>query len=336
MKKKVKALVLLSGGLDSMLAVKVLQEQGIEVVGLSFKSCFFDALKAREAIGQLGIELKEVDFSEAHLVMTKNPPNGYGKNMNPCIDCHGMMLRYAKRIMESEGFDFVATGEVLGQRPMSQNRSALQRVAKISELGDRLLRPLSAKLLDETELERVGKIHRDKLLDLEGRRRERQVELTKKYGITDFPFPGGGCLLTDVSFGQRLKTLFANWPDCDINDATILKTGRIYWFQSENKPILILVGRDSQDNENMLKLKKEGDFQVELADEQGPTTLIRGLQGISKEELILSIDVPEALNFTKEELSTSKSVAEIHKIAATITAFYATKFRGKNIKVQIK
>ncbi|MBU4216351.1 tRNA 4-thiouridine(8) synthase ThiI [Candidatus Parcubacteria bacterium] len=336
MNKKIRALVLLSGGLDSMLAVKVLQEQGIEVVGLSFKSCFFDTLKARESIGQLGIELKEVDFSIDHLKMTKNPPNGYGKNMNPCIDCHGMMLQYAKRIMEDEGFDFVATGEVLGQRPMSQNRTALQRVAKISDLGDRLLRPLSAKLLNETELERIGKIDRGKLQNVEGRGRDKQFELAKKYNITEYPFPGGGCLLTDVSFGQRLKTLFTNWPTCDINDAAILKTGRIYWFNVQSDRILALVGRDMQDNENMLKLIKEDDVLVELVDEIGPTTLIRGLKNLNKEEQILSIDVPNALNFAKEDFLETKTEADILQIVATLTAYYATRLRGKTVKVRIK
>jgi tRNA U34 2-thiouridine synthase MnmA/TrmU len=247
-----------------------------------------------------------------------------------------MMLQYAKKIMEDEGFDFVATGEVLGQRPMSQNRTALQRVAKISELGDHLLRPLSAKLLDITELERIGRLDRDKLQDIEGRGRDKQFALAKKYQIQEYPLPGGGCLLTDVGFGQRLKGLFANWPTCDINDASLLKTGRIYWFKNENGHVLVSVGRDRQDNENMLKLKKADDVLVELFDEIGPTTLIRGLKRLTTEEMVLNVAVPSALNFAEADFSEIKTEADLFQRAATLTAYYATKLRGKNVKVKIK
>ena len=335
MKKNTKALVLLSGGLDSMLAVKVLQDQGIEVTGLSFRSCFFDTLKAREAVAQLGIELKEVDFSIDHLQMTKSPKNGWGKNMNPCIDCHGMMLQYAKRIMEDEGYDFVATGEVVGQRPMSQNRGALQNVANISELGDRLLRPLSAKLLDETELERNGTVDRQKLENVQGRGRDAQFALAKKFGITEYPFPGGGCLLTDVDFGKRLKTLFTNWPTCDINDAVLIKSGRIYWLKSDNGSVLVLVGRDSQDNEKMLKLKKEGDIVIELVNVGGPTTLIRGLGRLDVESMI-KVKVPLQLKIAKADLLETKTSDEVLQIATTLTGYYATKFRGGEVELSIK
>ncbi|MDP2736973.1 MAG: 7-cyano-7-deazaguanine synthase, partial [bacterium] len=195
-----KALVLLSGGLDSMLAARVLLDQGVEVTGLSFKSNFFGTIKAKKAAEQLGVELIEIDFSDEHLEMVKNPTHGYGKNMNPCIDCHALMLKRAKEIMVRDGFDFVATGEVLGQRPMSQHRDALDIVEKVSGLEGKLVRPLSAKLLNESEAEKQGKLIRNRLLDISGRSRQRQLELVKKYGIKEYASPGGGCLLTDPEF----------------------------------------------------------------------------------------------------------------------------------------
>ncbi|MEK7325722.1 MAG: tRNA 4-thiouridine(8) synthase ThiI, partial [Chloroflexota bacterium] len=164
--QKVKALVLMSGGLDSMLTARLLLEQGIEVTGLVFVSHFFGAKKARRAAEQIGVQLKEIDFKKEHLAMVKNPKYGYGKNMNPCIDCHALMLKYAKKIMEEESYDFVATGEVLGQRPMSQGRNSLDIVNKESGLNDLLVRPMSAKLLPESRPEKEGKLIRGKLMDI--------------------------------------------------------------------------------------------------------------------------------------------------------------------------
>ncbi|MBI4779441.1 hypothetical protein HY797_03250 [Candidatus Falkowbacteria bacterium] len=209
-----KTLVLLSGGLDSMLAAHVLMDQGVEITGLSFNSNFFNTAKAKKAAGELGIELIEIDFSDEHLEMVKNPEHGYGKKMNPCIDCPGLMLKKAKEIMDKEGFDFVATGEVLGQRPMSQNKESLKVVEKISGLEGKLIRPLSAKLLDESEPEKNGKLIRERLLDISGRSRQKQLELVKKYGIKEYASPGGGCLLTDPEFSEKLLKILEYWPDC--------------------------------------------------------------------------------------------------------------------------
>jgi len=288
---KVKAVVLLSGGLDSMLAVKVLMEQGIKVRAISFKSYFFNAKQARKAAKNLKIQLRVVDISKEHLKIVKNPKYGYGKGMNPCIDCHTLMLRRAKEIMEKEKFDFVATGEVLGERPMSQNKRALGIVEEESSLKGYLLRPLSAKLLPETIPEKKGQVVREKLLAISGRSRKKQIELAKKWKIKHYPSPAGGCLLTDLEFSKRLRELFQKRPDSNGNDIELLKLGRHFF---ENK-VKIIVGRNHEENIRLKELAKKSDVLIELKDFVGPTTLIRnyGKGKISKGIL------QEAKNLTK-------------------------------------
>ncbi|MBU0722015.1 tRNA 4-thiouridine(8) synthase ThiI [Patescibacteria group bacterium] len=341
---KVKALVLLSGGLDSILAARILMEQGVEVTGLSFKSNFFDTGKAKKSAEQLGIKLIEIDFSDEHLEVVKNPAHGYGKNMNPCIDCHALMLKKAKEIMNNlptptckEGeYDFVATGEVLGQRPMSQRRDALKIVEKISRLEGKLVRPMSAKLLDESEPEKQGKLIRGKLLDISGRSRNRQLELVKKYGIKEYASPGGGCLLTDPEFSKKLLTMLECWPDCNGNDIELLKCGRVNWVKSENdKNILLVIGRDEKDNENLEKLAGIGDIIIQLVDENGPTSLIRSKILSIMEREIREINVPEELKMSELKFGEKKSEEEIIELAARFTGYYATKSRGKKIKLKI-
>ncbi|MBU2053859.1 MAG: tRNA 4-thiouridine(8) synthase ThiI, partial [Proteobacteria bacterium] len=215
---KVKGIALFSGGLDSTLAVKVISDQGIEVRGITFETPFFGAAKARAAAAGIGLPLQVLDITEEHLKMLRAPRYGYGKNMNPCIDCHTLMLKIAGRKMEEEGADFVFTGEVLGERPMSQGKQSLQVVAKNAGYPDRILRPLSAKLLPETEPEREGKVDRSRLCDLQGRGRKRQMEMAAHYRIASYPAPAGGCLLTDPIFSRRLRDLFAHHPDCRVRD----------------------------------------------------------------------------------------------------------------------
>lgn len=333
-----RALVLLSGGLDSTLAVKVLMEQGIEVVGINFFSYFTNPSKAREAAAELGIKLIEVELSDRHLAMVKNPQYGYGKNMNPCIDCHGFMLREAKRVLLKEKFDFLATGEILGQRPMSQNKDSLEVVSKISGTEEIVLRPLSAKLIAETEMEKKGLVNREKLLAISGRTRNEQLELAKKYNLKAYDSPAGGCLLTDPEFSQRLLKLFSYWPDCDGNDVQLLKNGRTYWLETKNKDkALIIVARDRKESEALAKLAKTGDIIIELIDETGPTTLIRILGtrfSIQKNEL--EILIPEEVKMSALKIGEPKNEDEIINIAALLTGFYSTKARGKNIKAKIK
>jgi len=276
------ALVLLSGGLDSILVVKILQEQQVDVTGLTFVSYFFNADLAKKAADKLKVKLEIVDFSDEHLKMVKGPCYGYGKAMNPCIDCHLLMLKKAKKIMKEKGFDFVATGEVLGERPMSQNKSALELIKKESGLKGYLLRPLSAKLLSLTIAEQKGLIDRDKFFDISGRSRKRQMALAKEYKIKEYPTPAGGCLLTDLQFGQRLRELLSHWPSAQGKDIQLLKLGRHFWVEDDR----IIVGRNEQENKQIEKLTQKGDVLIEPKEFAGPTILIRSKKEISEGLLI--------------------------------------------------
>jgi tRNA U34 2-thiouridine synthase MnmA/TrmU len=361
--RQVKALVLLSGGLDSMLSVKVLQAQGTEVEALCFVSNFFNAGKAEVSVEKLGIKIHIIDFSQEILNLAKNPVHGYGKNMNPCIDCHGLMFKMAGKFAKENNFDFVATGEVLGQRPFSQNKQSLKKVEKIG--GIEILRPLSAKLLPETLAEKKGLIKRNKLLNIEGRGRERQMELAKKLGIEDYPTPAGGCLLTDPDFSQRLKKMLDHWPNCDNNDIELLKYGRVYWIHTrqilnERRKtketndflwILVVVGRHKEDNEKLEKLVKKDDIVVELKKMNGPLTIVRILNFEFKNLNQFQIsNYPPASqaralragkfqipnNLSEIDLSGSKTVEEIIKCACLLTGWHAVKARGRKVNFDLR
>ena len=275
-KAKIRCLTLLSGGLDSILAVKILQKQGIKVTGLCFVSYFFDSKLAEAAAKRLKIDLKIVNISDEHLEMVKNPRYGYGKNINPCIDCHLMMLEKARKAE----FDFIATGEVLGERPMSQNKRVLELLARKSGLNGYLLRPLSAQLLESTIPEKKGIVNRSKLLALSGRSRKRQIDLAKKWGFEDYPTPSGGCLLTDPNFSKRLKELFRHWPNCGGSDIKLLKLGRHFWAGDAQ----IVVGRNEKENAEIKKLSQKNDVLIE-PDFPGPTVLVRSKKKILKKSL---------------------------------------------------
>lgn len=334
---KVKALVLLSGGLDSMLAAKILMEQGIDVTGICFTSNFFSCNKAKEAAKNLEIDLKVVDISKEVLELVKNPPSGYGKNLNPCIDCHALMIRSAttKATADKSGkYDFITTGEVLDERPFSQNRQALARVEKLA--GVEVLRPLSAKLLPETEIEKQELVNRKRLLDISGRSRARQMELAKKYGLDKYPSPAGGCLLTDPEFSSRLMKMLDYWVDCDTNDIELLKNGRIYWVTTNYGRILIVIGRNKDECEKLEKLKQKADIMVELVEEMGPTTIIRGIRNQKSGIRNLEISVPKELKMSELRLDEEKDQHEIINLASLLTGYYATKAREKKVKLGVR
>ncbi|MHC1727083.1 MAG: tRNA 4-thiouridine(8) synthase ThiI [Syntrophobacteraceae bacterium] len=274
--KKIKGIGLLSGGLDSMLAVKVLQEQGLELLGLTFVTPFFGPGPGMEAGVKTGIEMLALDISEAHLEMLKKPKYGYGNYMNPCIDCHGLMLREACKLMEKEGADFLFTGEVLGQRPMSQRRDSLRSVEKLSGCPGRILRPLSAKLLPPTAVEEEGLVDRNLLLDIQGRSRKRQKELAAKYGITDYPQPGGGCMLTNEGFSNRLKRLLLMYPDAAVRDVEIIKWGRAFMISDKT---ICMVGRNLSDNNKLESLARPGIFVLHPIDNPGPICFMLSADG---------------------------------------------------------
>jgi tRNA-specific 2-thiouridylase len=220
------ALAMISGGLDSILAAKLVKDQGIEVIGICFKSNFFSEKNALKMVKQIDIPLEVVDFSDEHFQMVKSPKHGHGKNMNPCIDCHAMMMRHCGELLEKFHADFIITGEVLNQRPMSQNRSALDIVKNESGIGSKILRPLCAKNLNPTEMEMDGLIDREVLMDIRGRNRKVQMELAEKWGILDYPSPAGGCKLTEPNYSRKLRELVNHKEDISKRDLELLKIGR--------------------------------------------------------------------------------------------------------------
>ena len=251
------ALAMISGGLDSILAAKLVKEQGIEVIGICFKSHFFNEKNAIKMTKQIGIPLEVVDFSDIHFKMVKNPKHGYGKNMNPCIDCHAMMMRQCGELLEKFHADFIITGEVLNQRPMSQNRSALDIVKNESGIGRKILRPLCAKNLNPTEMEIEGLIDREVLLDIKGRNRKVQMELAEKWGIVDYPSPAGGCKLTEPNYSLRLRELIAHKEDISEKELELLKIGRHFRVSKDAK---IISARTEEEGELLKQLLTKEDL----------------------------------------------------------------------------
>jgi len=266
-----KAVGLISGGLDSILAAKIILEQGIAVLAVTFRTPFFDHKNAARAAYGLQIPLRVSDITEPHLDIVRYPKYGYGKHMNPCIDCHALMVREAGTVMEEIGGDFLFTGEVLGQRPMSQNKEALKRVEAESGYVGRVLRPLSAKLLPETIPEKEGKVDREQFLGIRGRSRKTQMELARRYNITEYATPAGGCLLTDPIFSRRLADLFQHQRSVEIRDVELLKVGRHLRLSPEVKAV---VGRDAEDNERILQMIVTGDHVLRVEGFPGPVLLI--------------------------------------------------------------
>jgi len=272
MKKKVRALGLCSGGLDSILSGQVLRQQGIEVEWVSFETPFFNAAKARKASEMTGIPLTVKPIYNVYIKMLKNPPVGYGKYMNPCMDCHTLMFKLAGEMMPEGNFDFLFSGEVLGQRPMSQNKQSLHYVAKHSGYKGYIVRPLSARNLPETIPEKEGLVDREQLLDIAGRGRKRQMELAKKFGITDYPAPAGGCLLTDKNYSIRLREIFEHQDTCSEEALHLLKYGRHFRLNPENK---LIVGRTEKDNEQILKYHNPAtDTVIDVKDYSSPIGLL--------------------------------------------------------------
>jgi len=273
---KAKALALFSGGLDSSLAIRLVQEQGIEVEAIAFLTPFYTARQGgfslERAAERLGVPLKVVRLGLDYLRVIRKPKYGYGRHMNPCIDCRIYMLRKAKRYAREIGADFIVTGEVLDERPMSQHMTALKIVEEESSLKGRLLRPLSARLLPPTEPEKLGLVDRSRLLDIRGRSRKRQIALAKAYGITEYQSPAGGCLLTYKEFSAKLRDLLNHKKRVSMTDLELLKIGR-HFRLGKNK---IIVGRNKEENEKLLRLKSRSDYFFEAQGCGSPVTLLQG------------------------------------------------------------
>ena len=272
-------MALLSGGLDSTLAIRVIQQQGVEVIALNFVtvfcrctshgSCKLEAVKVSE---KFGIPIKVINTTERFLELVKKPKFGYGKNMNPCIDCRINIFRIAGEYMREIGADFIITGEVLGQRPMSQRKEAMKIIDREANLTGLVLRPLCAKHMEPTIPEKLGIVDRDQLLQIRGRSRKNQIQLADVFQIKDYPCSAGGCLLTDPEFAHRMRDL-VNTCDANVNDVNLLKVGRHFRLDQQTK---VIVGRNEGDNTRLDSLSKEGDVLLTLVDVPGPLTLIRG------------------------------------------------------------
>jgi len=252
-----------------MLAVRIMLEQGIEVYALYFYFVFAHGAESENVSGikkftePLGVLLKVINGTQELLGMVKNPEHPIGKNMNPCIDCRIFTFKKAKEHMKEIGADFIITGEVLGERPLSQRKDALRIIDKKSELEGLVLRPLSAKLLEPTIPEKMKIVNRDKLFDISGRRRIQQISLAKKLGIDDYQNPAGGCLLTDKGFSNRLRDILKYNPNSDINNLELLKIGRHFRISDSLK---FIVGRDEKENQRLLSFSKQGDYVFDILD----------------------------------------------------------------------
>ncbi len=282
--KRVRGISLFSGGLDSMLAVCVLRDQGIEMEGLVFSSPFFSPKAAIKAAQHLGIKLHVLDFTETILKLVRNPPHGFGGAMNPCIDCHANMIAAAGVFMREHGYDFVSTGEVLNQRPMSQNRRSLETVAAASGLEGYLLRPLSAQLLEATIPEQDGRVDRSRLCAIQGRNRQPQMELVKRFNITEYPSPAGGCLLTEKGFCRKLKDLFDHTEGIPaVADVELMKYPRQFRLPEGGR---IIVGRNREDNRRLKGLVDQGKTILHTVNIPGPTAAV--IASISPADLELA------------------------------------------------
>ncbi len=258
-----------SGGLDGMIAARLLAVQGIDLLLVTFSSPFFGPDQGRRGAALLSATWREEDFTSEIMALLDDPPSGFGSCLNPCIDCHAAMIRRLGAIMEAEGFDFVFTGEVLGQRPMSQSRPSLNRVAKLSGLGDRLLRPLSAKLLPPTLPETSGMVDRERLLGLSGRGRKPQIGIARAWGL-EYPPPAGGCLLTDPGFSRRISAL----RDAGLltaESAVLAGMGRMFRLAARS---FLILGRDSWDNDRLEA--SAGGRVYTPADIPGPSAVLLG------------------------------------------------------------
>jgi len=302
MHQQVKAVGLLSGGLDSTLAVKLMMDQGVDVTAFNYEAPFCQCGGGgSEAVGaatRLGLPLHVETGGEEYLRMLRNPRHGYGSGMNPCIDCRILMLKRAKRFAQKIGANFIFTGEVLGQRPMSQHQEALRIVEKESGLEGKILRPLSAKLLPPTEAELKGWVNREQLLNIRGRSRRAQMDLAENLGINEYPCPAGGCLLTEKEFVPKLQDLFSHNRRISLRDAALLRVGRHFRLGS-NK---IVVGRDESEN-MVLSGLDEGKFTyLEVPDCGSPLTLLQGR--LTKKALVAAARLTARYSDTREERAT--------------------------------
>ncbi len=278
----------MSGGLDSALAARLMLDQGIEVVGLHLESPFGCILPVDQVAAGLGIRLIKVKKGEAYLDLVKNPKFGYGKNMNPCLDCRIYMFQLAETVLDEEQADFVVTGEVMGQRPMSQMKSSMELIDSRTTLKGRLLRPLSAQVMEATIPELEGWVDREKLLSISGRGRKDQLRLAEALGVEDYSAPGGGCLLTEAAFSNRLRDFFGHEEKMDaetrLAQSKMLRLGRHFRVRDDLK---IIIGRNESENVELAQLwRKAGAAFMHPESFKGPDAVAIGRTTFEDRELI--------------------------------------------------
>ncbi len=296
---KKKAIALLSGGLDSTLALKMILDLGFEVIALNMKTpfCNCDGKKgvcySSKFAEHFGLKLIRIFGGDDYLRIVKNPQHGYGRNLNPCIDCRIYLFKKAKELLEKEGASFIFTGEVLGERPMSQRLDAMKLIERESGLKGKVLRPLSARLLEPTDAENEGLVDRCTFLNIQGRSRKRQIELARNYQIGDYPCPAGGCLLTEENFARRLKDSFIHGEE-SLRHISLLKVGRHFRIPIENgsggsKEPKLIVGRNKEENELLSSLARTEETKLTTKEFKGALGLLIGQS--SPEVLLLSANV---------------------------------------------
>lgn len=279
------AIALFSGGLDSILAVKWMQQLGYTVYSVFFSTPYLMPDKALKSAQANDIELIVRDITNEHLEIVQNPKYGYGKNHNPCIDCRALMFRLAGQMLDELGASFIISGEVLGQRPMSQRLQALMQGSKGSEMKDLIVRPLSQKLLPDSKPILEGWVNKEDMLDLQGRGRTQQMELAKRLGVKDYPSPGGGCLLTDISFTLRLRDLI-NYRQDNPLQIELLKWGRHFRLSPTLK---LIVGRHKDDNFGLDQAAKDLP-RIQIKDVPGPLGVLTSTDA-PEEELSLAASI---------------------------------------------
>ena len=289
----IKAVSLLSGGLDSILATRLIMEQGVDVVALSFSSPFFgrETLQEREEFLNSMMEENEIraefiDISREYMEMLGSPKHGYGSNFNPCIDCKILMVSKGLEYIKESGAKFIVSGEVLGQRPMSQRRDTMRVIERESGAEGILLRPLSAKLLDPTIPEMEGWVDRDALFDFSGRTRRPQMSMAERMGITNYPSPAGGCCLTDPIISERIRKLYQLKGKPHPEDISPLRLGRPFYLGNGT---ILTVGRDREENEKIEEIVRPKDLFIMLESIPGPLGLLRGASTNSEIDLAMSI-----------------------------------------------
>jgi tRNA-uridine 2-sulfurtransferase len=282
-KSKYAAIALFSGGLDSLLAVKWMQKAGYTVYPVYFLTPYMPIERALESARANHLDIIVRDISKEHLAMMQHPKTSFGKNLNPCVDCHALMFRKAGEMLSELDAHYLISGEVLGQRPMSQRRDAMNRVAKLSGYRDLLVRPLSQKLLRESTPIREGWVDIKDMLDFSGRGRSRQLELAKELGITSFPAPAGGCLLTDRNYSLRLRDLM-QYGQLEKQNLELLLYGRHFRLSPATK---LIVGRDEAENDQMEKLCQNM-IRLKAKDVAGPLGLLNQAEA---ENLQLAVDI---------------------------------------------